>query len=82
VIWAMSTRVDTREDIDIVEGGWSSALDPMCYDGDSDRRNGRIIVNACKPFTRKDTFPIVARSSKELDKRIREKWAHVLPDNV
>ena len=82
VIWAMSTRVDTREDIDIVEGGWSSALDPMCYDGDSDRRNGRIIVNACKPFKRKDTFPIVARSSKELDKRIKEKWAHVLPDNV
>ncbi len=82
VIWAMSTRVDTREDIDIVEGGWSSALDPMCYDGDTDRRNGRVIINACKPFKRKDTFPIVARSSKELDKRIKDKWAHVLPDGV
>ncbi|RAI42538.1 UbiD family decarboxylase [Rhodoplanes roseus] len=79
VIWAMSSRVDTREDIDIIEGGWSSALDPMCYDGDTDRRNGRIIVNACRPFRRKDTFPLVARSSKALDDRIIAKWKNDLP---
>jgi len=80
VIWAMCSRVDTREDIDIIEGGWSSALDPMCYDGDTDRRNGRVVINACRPFNRKETFPIVARSSKALDERIRAKWSHVLPD--
>jgi 4-hydroxy-3-polyprenylbenzoate decarboxylase len=80
VIWAMSTRIDTRDSIDIIEGGWSSALDPMCYDGDTDRRNGRIIVNACKPFRRRDSFPIVARSSKELDARIIAKWKAHLPD--
>jgi 4-hydroxy-3-polyprenylbenzoate decarboxylase len=79
VIWAMCSRVDTREDIDIIEGGWSSALDPMCYDGDDDRRNGRIVINACRPWKRKDTFPIIARSSKALDERIRAKWAHALP---
>ena len=79
VIWAMSTRVDTREDIDIIEGGWSSALDPMCYDGDTDRRNGRIIVDATKPFRRRNTFPIVARSSKELDARIMAKFKDDLP---
>ena len=82
VIWAMSTRVDTREDIDIIEGGWSSALDPMCYDGDTDRRNGRVIINACKPFKRKDTFPLVARNTKGLDERVRAKFAHILPDGV
>ncbi len=80
VIWAMSTRVDTRDSIDIIEGGWSSALDPMCYDGDTDRRNGRIIVDACKPFRRRDSFPIVARSSKELDARIIAKWKTHLPE--
>jgi UbiD family decarboxylase len=79
VIWAMCTRVDTREDIDIIEGGWSSALDPMCYDGDHDRRNGRIIIDATRPFRRKDTFPIVARSSKALDERIIKKWSKDLP---
>ena len=80
VIWAMSSRVDTRDGIDIIEGGWSSALDPMCYDGDTDRRNGRVIINACKPFRRKDTFPIVARSTKALDARIIAKWKKDLPE--
>jgi UbiD family decarboxylase len=79
VIWAMSTRCDPREDVDIISGGWSSALDPMCYDGDTDRRNTRVIIDACKPFRRRDTFPIVARSSKALDDRIRAKWARDLP---
>jgi 4-hydroxy-3-polyprenylbenzoate decarboxylase len=79
VIWAMSTRCDPREDVDIVDGGWSSALDPMCYDGDTDRRNSRVVINACKPFRRRHTFPIVARSSKALDERIRAKWAKDLP---
>jgi len=79
VIWAMSTRFDTREGLDVIEGGWSSALDPMCYDGDSDRRNGRVIVNACKPFRRKDSFPIVARSSKAMDEKIIAKWKNDLP---
>ena len=51
----------------------------MCYDGDTDRRNARVVVDACKPWSRRDTFPLVARSSHELDERIRGKWAHVLP---
>ena len=79
VIWAMCTRCDPREDVEIVRGGWSSALDPMCYDGETDRRNARVIIDACKPFARRSTFPIVARASKELDARIRAKWARELP---
>jgi 4-hydroxy-3-polyprenylbenzoate decarboxylase len=62
-----------------VRGGWSSALDPMCYDGDTDRRNSRVVIDACKPFNRRNTFPIVARSSKALDERMRAKWAKDLP---
>ena len=63
----------------MIRGCWSSHLDPMCYDGDTDRRNARLVIDACKPFERRDTFPIVARSSKELDARIKAKWSHVLP---
>jgi hypothetical protein len=40
-----------------------------------------VVVDACKPFRRRDTFPIVARASKELDERTRAKWSHVLPKN-
>jgi len=79
VVWAMSTRCDPREQIDIIHGGWSSSLDLMCYDPKDDKRNSRVIVDACIPFNRKKTFPAIARSSKELDARMRAKWARDLP---
>jgi UbiD family decarboxylase len=78
VIWAMCTRMEPREGIEILRGCWSTALDPMAYAAD-DPRNARVVVDACRPFRQRDAFPAVARSSKELDERIRAKWAHVLP---
>src|SRR6516164_8150460 len=80
VIWAMCTRCDPRDQIDIIHGGWSSALDPMCYDTEHDRRNSRVVIDACIPFRRKKTFPPIARSSKALDERLRQKWAKDLPN--
>ncbi len=82
VIWAMSTRFDPRDGLDVLHGGWSSHLDPMCYDGDTDRRNSRLVIDACRPWRRRDSFPTVARSSPELDDRIRAKFAAKLPKGV
>jgi len=80
VVWAMCTRHDPREGIDVINGCWSTHLDPMCYDDDHDRRNSRVVVDACIPFREKDTFPMVARSSSELDDRIRAKYSADLPE--
>ena len=78
VIWAMCTRFDPREDIETLRGCWSTSLDPMAY-GPDDPRNARVVIDACKPWARRDSFPIEARSSKELDARIRAKFAAFLP---
>lgn len=78
VVWSLCTRLDAREGIDILHGCWSTHLDPMSYSHE-DPRNSRLVVDACKPFKRKDTFPIVARNSAGLEKRIRDKFADVLP---
>jgi 4-hydroxy-3-polyprenylbenzoate decarboxylase len=78
VVWAMCTRMEPREGIETLRGCWSTVLDPMAY-GSDDPRNARIVIDACRPWSRRAMFPIVARSSKELDARIRAKWAHVLP---
>ena len=82
VLWAMCTRFDPRIDLERIDGCWSTSLDPMCYDSDTDKRNSRVVIDACRPWDRMDDFPTVARSSRELDDRIREKWAHVLPGGV
>jgi 4-hydroxy-3-polyprenylbenzoate decarboxylase len=78
VIWAMCTRFDPREGIETLRGCWSTALDPMAYSHD-DPRNARIVVDACRPWARRETFPTVVRSSAELDARIRRKFARALP---
>ena len=70
VIWAMCTRFDPREGLETLRGCWSSALDPMAYAPD-DPRNARVVIDACRPWSRRDTFPIEARPSKQLDARIR-----------
>jgi UbiD family decarboxylase len=78
VIWAMCTRFDPREDLEVLRGCWSTVLDPMVY-SESDRRNARVVIDACRPWSRRDTFPQVVRNSKALDEKIRAKFAEFLP---
>ncbi len=78
VVWAMCTRFDTQEGLEILKGCWSTTLDPMVY-SESDRRNTRLVIDACKPWHRRDTFPEVVRNSKPLDEHIRSKFAEILP---
>jgi 4-hydroxy-3-polyprenylbenzoate decarboxylase len=79
VIWAMCTRVDAREDVEILRGCWSTTLDPTSYPADERIFNSRMVIDACRPWLRRQDFPKVARSSRELDARIKAKWTHVLP---
>jgi UbiD family decarboxylase len=81
VVWAMCTRFDPREGMETLRGCWSSALDPMAY-SEKDPRNARVVIDACKPWNRRDTFPKVARSSEELDARIRARFGDMLPKGL
>jgi len=78
VVWAMCTRFEPREGMEMLRGCWSTVLDPMAYDPD-DPRNARVIIDACKPWRKREEFPLVARSSKQLDERIVAKFAKILP---
>jgi UbiD family decarboxylase len=78
VVWAMCTRCDPREDFEILRGNWTGTSDPMNY-GRGDQRNSRVVIDACKPWQRRETFPVAVGSSQDLDKRIHAKWADVLP---
>jgi 4-hydroxy-3-polyprenylbenzoate decarboxylase len=78
VIWAMCTRCDPRDGLEILRGCWSSALDPMAY-GEGDPRNARVVIDACKPFRRRDSFPIEVRASKDVEDLVRSKFGAFLP---
>ena len=78
VMWAMCTRFEPREGLEILRGCWSTVLDPMAY-SESDPRNARVVIDACKPFGRRDTFPRVVRNSDELNQHILARFKDILP---
>ena len=76
VMWAISSRCDPVEDIDIIRNAWSGPLDPRKQAGDN--YNSRALIDACRPFHWKDEFPHVAESSPELKKKTLEKFGWIL----
>ncbi|HVA24342.1 MAG TPA: UbiD family decarboxylase [Chloroflexota bacterium] len=82
VLWAMETRVDPAGDIEIVDGAWSTPLDPRMSPekrANKDHTNSRAVFYAVRPFIWKDKFPPVSRSPRDLRQQIVEKYRGVLP---
>lgn len=80
LIWAMLTRSEPSESIDIIRGTWSTHLDPRISPEDKEKgnlTNSRAIIDACRPFHWKDEFPAVNAPSLELAKESREKWGYL-----
>jgi 4-hydroxy-3-polyprenylbenzoate decarboxylase len=79
VVWAICTRCDPRDDVQILNGCWSTTLDPMSYPADRRNMNSRMVIDACTPWNRREDWPATVRNSAGLEKDVREKFARVLP---
>ena len=81
VVWAISTRCDPKTGMTVIDGCWSTPLDPAIPPDKKDAgdfTNSRVIINACRPYAWKDKFPPVNALSPETKKKITEKWKAVL----
>jgi 4-hydroxy-3-polyprenylbenzoate decarboxylase len=75
VIWAMTTRSDPVEDIEIVRRCWSGPLDPMiCPDDTRKNVNSRAIIDACRPYEWRDKFAAVVEVRADLREQVLRKW--------
>ena len=77
VIWAMTTRCDPVEDIEILRRCWSSPLDPIIppnRKGRNSSYNSRAIIDACRPYEWIKDFPASVKVPDELARQVREKW--------
>jgi 4-hydroxy-3-polyprenylbenzoate decarboxylase len=79
VMWAVCTRSEPSEDIEIMKKSWGSKADPMLRDH---RRpyNSRAIIDACRPYDWINEFPRVAQASPALLRSIRHKWSDLFSD--
>ena len=75
VLWALTTRFDPVEDIDIIRKAWSSGRDPLVIP-EYGNYNNRILIDACIPYHRMmaGDFPHVVDVSEELTKKLQKKW--------
>ena len=82
VLWAMMTRVDPATNIDIVNGCWSTPLDPRMPPekrAARDYTNSRAVFYAVRPFEWRDKFPKVSRASRELREKVVSRYRNILP---
>ena len=78
--WAMLTRSDPAESIDIIHNAWSTPLDPRIPPWEKEKKNftnSRAIIDACRPFHWRDKFPPVNAPSPAVAKEAREKWGYL-----
>jgi UbiD family decarboxylase len=81
VMWAVATRCEPSEQIDIIRNAWSSALDPRIAAADKQRgvtSHSKVIIEACRPFPWMEKFPPTSALSLEEARAIEEKWGAVL----
>jgi 4-hydroxy-3-polyprenylbenzoate decarboxylase len=79
VMWAVSTRCEPAEDIEIMRKSWGSRVDPLLADPTAPY-NSRALIDACRPFEKADTFPRVAQSSPALVRQTVAKWKELFAD--
>jgi UbiD family decarboxylase len=80
VIWAMCTRVDPAESVQILKS-WTSDLDPRLPPDkreQSDFTMSRMLIDACKPFAWRDRFPRANKFSAAKRQEIEAKWSDLL----
>jgi 4-hydroxy-3-polyprenylbenzoate decarboxylase len=83
VLWAMWTRSDPEESVDLIRRSWSTPLDPRIP---PDKRasgnftNSRMIIDATRPFHWRDKFPAVVGTSADLQASLRKKWGNGMFD--
>jgi 4-hydroxy-3-polyprenylbenzoate decarboxylase len=81
VMWAVATRCEPSEQVDIVRNAWSSALDPRISPQDRARgvtAHAKLIIEACRPFAWINRFPSTSALSTDEAKAIEAKWADAL----
>ncbi len=80
VLWAMKTRVDPARDIELIDGAWSTPLDPRMPPEkrrSRDYTNSRAIFYAVRPFVWRDKFPRTSRTERSLREEVVRKYAAI-----
>ena len=75
VIWAMSTRCNPVEDIDVLRNTWSTWLDPTQNPPEERPWGSKALINACKQHRYLEVFSKRTTLSREMWERLAARWS-------
>ena len=73
VLWAASTRCDPKEAISIIDGFWTSPLDPA-IPWEIKKTSSRAVIDACWPYERLPNVPQSCNITPEHRQQMQKKW--------
>lgn len=76
VIWALCTRVDPAESVQIIKS-WTSDLDPRLPPEKREKGDftmSRMLIDACKPYPWRKQFALANKFSSDKREEVWEKW--------
>ncbi len=83
VIWAMSTRCNPVDDLDVLRNTWSTWLDPTQNPPEKRPYGSKALINACKEHRYLPVFSKRTRIRKEIYDQVAAKWQELgLPGQV
>ena len=80
-LWALSSRSDPAQSIDILRRAWSGPLDPR-IPRDEVGHSSRAVIDATRPYEWRDKFPKVSGHSAELKDKVGKKWERFLTERI
>ncbi len=75
VLWAMSTRCNPSDDIDIQRKTWSTGLDPSRVIPEDRPYGSKALIDACIPHRYYADFPIRTMLRRETYNRVSRRWS-------
>jgi UbiD family decarboxylase len=77
VIWAMASRCNPVDDIDIMRNTWSTPLDPSQNPPAKRPYGSKALINACKDHRYLSTFSARTRLRRSVYDSVAQKWSRL-----
>ena len=74
VMWALSTRCNPSDDLDVLRNTWSTGLDPSQYPPEARPYGSKVLINACKLHRYMKEFPRSTLLRQTIYDRVTERW--------
>ncbi len=77
VLWALSTRCNPADNIDILRNTWSTGLDPSQGLRELRPYGSKALIDACKPHRYLKDFPQSTLLRQSVYERVRVRWSEL-----